>query len=81
MALIALSETQAPGNCNDCAESKNGVSVNSCSVYCAGMVAVSPDVATIDDVPAETRRYHTPRLLAGHYVSPDPHPPRPFVLS
>ena len=78
---VALSETHAPSNCNDCAGNKNGVLVNACSVYCAGMVAVSPDVATIDNVAVETGRYYTPRLLAGRYVSPDPHPPRPFVLS
>lgn len=82
MAPIALSAAHASDNCGDCAANKNGVPVNACSLYCAGMVAVSPaDVATIDNVPAETRRYYTPRLLAGHYISPDPYPPRPVVLS
>ncbi len=81
MAPVALSATHAPGNCNDCAGGKNGVPVNACSVYCTGMVAISPDVATIDDVPAEAGRYLTPRLLAGHHVFPDPYPPRSVVLS
>jgi hypothetical protein len=81
MTPVALSETHAPNNCNDCGGNKNGVLVNACSVYCAGIVAVSPDVATIDNVAAETGGYYTPRLLTGHYVSPEPYPPRPFVLS
>ncbi len=81
MAPIALTATHSPGNCNDCAGSKSGVLASACSVYCAGVVAISPDVATIDDVPAEAGRYLTSHPLAGHHVFPDPHPPRSVVLS
>lgn len=80
-APIVLSAMHATDHCNDCAGMKKGVPVNACSIYCAGMVAISPDVATIDNVPVETSRYYTPRLSAGHRVSPDPYPPRPVVLS
>jgi hypothetical protein len=82
MPPITLSAVRAPDTCNDCAGNKNGVLVNACSLYCAGMTAMSPDgVATIDDVRAGTHRYDTPRLLAGLLVSPDPYPPRPVVMS
>lgn len=81
MVPLALSAAHSLGNCNDCAGSKSGVRANACSVYCAGMVAISPDVATIDEVPAEAGQYLMPHLLAGHHVFPDPHPPRSVVLS
>ena len=82
MPPITLSAVRAPDTCNDCAGNKNGVPVNACSLYCAGMTAMLPgDVATIDAVPAGTHRYDTPRRLAGHLVSPDPYPPRPVVMS
>lgn len=77
---VAMSDMHAPGNCNDCSDS-NGVLANACSVYCAGMIAVSPDVATIDNFSADTRRYDTPRILTGHRIPPEPHPPKTIVLS
>jgi hypothetical protein len=80
-APVAMSAIHAPGNCNDCTGNSNGVLANACSVYCAGMIAVSPDVATIDHFAADTRRYDTPRILTGHRISPDPHPPKTIVLS
>ncbi|MBE0703043.1 MAG: hypothetical protein IH582_07715 [Afipia sp.] len=81
MASIALSDMSGQGSCNDCAGSKSGVPVNVCSMYCVGMAAVFPETVTIDGVAGEIRQYLTPRLLAGHHVSPDPYPPRSVVLS
>lgn len=82
MAATGLSAAHAPDNCDDCAVNKNGVPVNACSSYCAGMIAVSPnDVAKVDSLLAGARRHHAPDRLTGHSFSPDPYPPRPVVLS
>jgi hypothetical protein len=81
MASIASSDMSGQGGCNDCAGSKSGVPVNVCSMYCIGMAAVFPETVAIDGVAGEIRQYLTPRLLAGHHVSPDPYPPRSVVLS
>lgn len=79
MSPIASSDMPGHGKCNDCDGSKSGVPVSACSMYCVGMVAISPDVATIDDVPAEAGQYLRPHVLAGHQTFPDPHPPKSVV--
>ena len=81
MAVVSLSDAHGQGDCNDCPGSKSGVPPGACSVCCTGVGAVSPDVAAIDFLPAETQRYLIPSRLADHHVPPDPYPPRPTVLS
>src|SRR5260370_8146278 len=66
MAPIALSAMHSPGSCNDCAGGKNGVPVSACSIYCAGMVGVSPDLAAIHHSPPDIGPHLTPHLLARH---------------
>ena len=80
MAVMSLSDAHAQGNCNDCPGSKSGLSLGACSVCCTGVPAVSPNVAAIDFLPAETQGYLTPGLLADHHIPPDPYPPRSTVL-
>jgi len=81
MATIALHDTHPMGNCKDCGGSKSGVPVGACSVHCTGMAAVSPELASIDDVPAGKQQYRARAVLTGHQVRPDPYPPRSIVLS
>ena len=81
MAAISLSDAQPMGHCKDCGGSKSGVPVGSCSMHCTGMAAISPEPTSVGDVPAGMQEYPARAILAGHYIPPDPYPPRSSVLS
>jgi hypothetical protein len=81
MAMISVGDAHANGDCNDCPGSKGGLSLGACSVCCAGVPAVSPDVTATDFLPAETQRDVTSSFLTDHHIPPDPYPPRPTVLN
>jgi len=81
MTMPAISVTHAPGNCNDCAGTKNGVPVTACSVFCVGVVALVPEVAAIGENRAGKQEYHALLFPTEHDVRLDPYPPKSVVLN
>lgn len=71
-----LNGKQGSSNSIGCSGIKSRLLAKACSLDCTGTVAVTPDVATIDRITAESRPYHALGRLAGLRVSPDPHPPK-----
>lgn len=81
MATIAMNDMHPMGNCKDCGGTKDGIPAGACSAYCTGMVAVSPELASFDDVPTGKQQYRARVVLTGHHVRPDPYPPKSILLS
>ena len=81
MAVAASSDVHSPGTCDDCGGNKAGVPVGACSMYCSGMIAVSPGVPIFDTLLVETPGHVAARGMTGLATPPDPYPPRPSILS
>jgi len=69
------------GKCNGCAGDDKGLAPAACSAFCSAVFVLPAEAVVLYAVPAETL-HPTARLDAiGHTIPPDPHPPRPAILT
>lgn len=71
----------ASGKCSGCAGEEKGMMPSACAAFCGSAVALPLMPAAFDTVPAATMWPPTRTLGTSHTGPPDPHPPKPVILS
>ncbi|KAB2916389.1 MAG: hypothetical protein F9K29_11635 [Hyphomicrobiaceae bacterium] len=71
-----------PGGCDGCSGDDNPcASLGACSMACGNILALAVVNAAVALLPASSNEPPAVRPLAGWSAPPDPHPPRPAILS
>jgi hypothetical protein len=68
-----------PDKCDGCAGHEKAV--GACSAFCANVFALLPAAIGFVSVPIETVGPCVEASATGHTFPPDPHPPKPSVLT
>ena len=81
--MSAVAGTPAPmsGRCDGCADDQKGAAPAACIAFCGSFVAVPVTAVAFHAVPTKIVQYASPERANGRTEPPEPHPPRPAILS
>lgn len=77
----AMDMPAAPDRCDGCGDDDGDMATDACLALCGAMTALPPVLAVVPPSPAERPVPLVATFDQGHAGPPDPHPPRPVVLS
>jgi hypothetical protein len=85
MAMVAATDMPTTGKCdgccNGCGDDQQAMASGACSAYCSDFVALPAMAIAVAVAPVETSWHAVGLIRAGHTIPPDPHPPKPVILS
>jgi len=80
-AMPMSSDMPMTGKCYGCAGDEKGMAPAACSAFCSAVIAAPSVAAVFDAVPIDILGPSAGRIVTGHADPPDPHPPRPTIVS
>jgi len=69
------------GKCNGCAVEDKGLAPAACSAFCSAVFVLPAVAVVLYAFPAEVLHPTSRPDAIGQTIPPDPHPPRPAILS
>ena len=81
MIAAAASDMSMSSKSDGCLGKSDSMSSTACSLFYCSMTSLPLVIAVLDSPPADLPCGSVASTLAGHSDPPDPHPPRPAILS
>ena len=80
-AAADMPDMPTPNKCDGCAGDEKAMMPAACAAFCNNLIALSSEVVVFDTALIGTLWPSAEIVATGHTFPPDPHPPKPIVLS